>query len=90
MLAYGLEDVLVSLAAVLRGSQLAVLDVQNPRISTLQEEHTVHLGRVMRKNPNVTELYLGKLRMRDEGARQLVDFLLENEARPQNSEAFGL
>mmetsp|Transcript_37095 Transcript_37095/g.58590 ORF Transcript_37095/g.58590 Transcript_37095/m.58590 type:complete len:426 (-) Transcript_37095:70-1347(-) len=74
-------DVLVSLAAVLRRhpSQLAVLDVQNPRISTLQEDHTVHIGKMMRSNTNITELYLGKQRMRDEGARQLVDFLLENK-----------
>jgi len=74
-------DVLVSLAAVLRRhpSQLAVLDVQNPRISTLQEDHTVHLGKMMRNNTTIRELYLGKQRMRDEGARQLVDFLLENK-----------
>jgi len=74
-------DVLVSLAAVLRRhpSQLAVLDVQNPRTSTLQEDHTVHLGKMMRSNTKITELYLGKQRMRDEGARQLVDFLLENK-----------
>ena len=35
----------------------------------------------MRKNLKIRELYVGKWRMRDEGARQLVDFLLENEAR---------
>mmetsp|Transcript_790 Transcript_790/g.2176 ORF Transcript_790/g.2176 Transcript_790/m.2176 type:complete len:414 (+) Transcript_790:38-1279(+) len=74
-------DVLVSLAAVLRRypSQLKVLDIQNPRISTLQEDHTVHLGRMMRTNTTIMELYLGKHRMRDEGVRQLVEFLLENQ-----------
>jgi len=74
-------DVLVSLAATLRRypTQLKVLDIQNPRISTLQEDHTVHLGRMMRTNTTLTELYLGKHRMRDDGIRQLVDFLLENK-----------
>ncbi|CAJ1447263.1 unnamed protein product [Effrenium voratum] len=74
-------DVLVALAAVLRRhpSQLKVLDVQNPRIFTLQEDHTVHLGKMLRNNTTITELYLGKQRMRDDGARQLVDFLLENK-----------
>eukprot|EP00437_Effrenium_voratum_P046792 CAMPEP_0181517650 /NCGR_PEP_ID=MMETSP1110-20121109/64825_1 /TAXON_ID=174948 /ORGANISM="Symbiodinium sp., Strain CCMP421" /LENGTH=513 /DNA_ID=CAMNT_0023647957 /DNA_START=22 /DNA_END=1563 /DNA_ORIENTATION=- len=67
-------DVLVALAAVLRRhpSQLKVLDVQNPRIFTLQEDHTVHLGKMLRNNTTITELYLGKQRMRDDGARQLV------------------
>eukprot|EP00930_Biecheleria_cincta_P021400 TRINITY_DN15880_c0_g1_i3.p1 TRINITY_DN15880_c0_g1~~TRINITY_DN15880_c0_g1_i3.p1 ORF type:complete len:439 (-),score=92.95 TRINITY_DN15880_c0_g1_i3:323-1558(-) len=75
-------DVLVSLAATLLQypSQLKVCDIQNPRISTLQEDHTVHLGRMLRVNTTITELYIGKLRIRDDGIRQLVDFLLENKA----------
>jgi len=60
-----------------------VLDVQNPRISTLQdqpqptskftplmknfffrqEDHTVHLGKMMRNNTTIRELYLGKQRI---------------------------
>eukprot|EP00440_Ansanella_granifera_P050736 gb/GFBE01054988.1/.p1 GENE.gb/GFBE01054988.1/~~gb/GFBE01054988.1/.p1 ORF type:complete len:422 (+),score=119.58 gb/GFBE01054988.1/:1-1266(+) len=74
-------DVLVSLAAVLLSSpsQLKVCDIQNPRISTLQEDHTVHLGRMLRVDTHITELYLGKHRIRDDGIRQLVDFLLENK-----------
>jgi len=74
-------DVLVSLAAVLltSPSQLKVCDIQNPRITTLQEDHTVHLGRMLRVDTHITELYLGKHRIRDDGIRQLVDFLLENK-----------
>lgn len=74
-------DVLVCLAAaILPGHlQLKVCDIQNPRIGTLQEDHTIHLGRMLRVNTHITELYLGKHRIRDEGIRQLVDFLLENK-----------
>lgn len=73
--------VLVALtAALLLGtSRLRVFDIENPRLTTLQEEHVVHLGRVLRVNTYMSELYLGKNRMRDEGIRQLVSFLLENK-----------
>mmetsp|Transcript_26353 Transcript_26353/g.46667 ORF Transcript_26353/g.46667 Transcript_26353/m.46667 type:complete len:449 (-) Transcript_26353:55-1401(-) len=74
-------DVLVSLAATLLTfeSNLKVCDIQNPRINTLQEDHTIHLGRMLRVNTHISELYLGKHKFRDDGIRQLVDFLLENK-----------
>eukprot|EP00929_Paragymnodinium_shiwhaense_P030339 TRINITY_DN17216_c0_g1_i1.p1 TRINITY_DN17216_c0_g1~~TRINITY_DN17216_c0_g1_i1.p1 ORF type:complete len:420 (-),score=145.06 TRINITY_DN17216_c0_g1_i1:173-1432(-) len=74
-------DVLVAVSAVLlTGSHsLRVCDLSNPRIKTLQEEHTMNLGRMLRVNSYLTEIYLGKHRMRDEGVRQLVSFLLENK-----------
>jgi Ran GTPase-activating protein (RanGAP) involved in mRNA processing and transport len=75
--------VLVAVASVLLPSStklnLKGLDLSNPRIQTLQEEHTVHLGRMLRVNTSLTEIYLGKHKMRDEGVRQLVSFLLENK-----------
>jgi len=74
-------DVLVAMAAVLLtgGPQLKVADLEKPMIKTLQEEHTVHIGRMLRVNVHLTEIYLGKHRMRDEGVRQLVSLLLENK-----------
>merc|ERR1712194_976295 len=52
---------------------------ENPRISTKQEDHTVHLGRMLRVNTSISEIYLGKCKFRDEGIRQLVSFLMENK-----------
>jgi len=74
-------DVLVAISAVLlmRTSQLQVCNLENPRIQTLQEDHTVHLGRMLRVDTTLREIYLGKHRMRDDGVRQLVSFLLENK-----------
>jgi Ran GTPase-activating protein (RanGAP) involved in mRNA processing and transport len=74
-------DVLVALAAVLlvNNQSLRALDVSNPRTLTLQEEHTVHFGRMLRTNTGLSEVHLGKHRMRDAGVRQLVSYLLENK-----------
>lgn len=74
-------DVLVATSkALLDGShRLRLCNVENPRIQTLQEDHTVHLGRMLRVNTHLSEIYFGKHKMRDEGVRQLVDFLLENK-----------
>lgn len=74
-------DVLVAMSAVLLtgSSRLKVLNLENPRIQTLQEDHTVHLGRMLRVDTNLSDIYLGKFRMRDDGVRQLVSFLLENK-----------
>lgn len=74
-------DVLVATSAVLLtgNSQLKVCNLENPRIQTLQEDHTVHLGRMLRVDTHISDIYLGKHRMRDDGVRQLVSFLLENK-----------
>lgn len=74
-------DVLVAISAVLLtgASRLKVCNLENPRIQTLQEDHTVHLGRMLRVDTHLSEIYLGKHMMRDEGVRQLVSFLLENK-----------
>lgn len=74
-------DVLVAMSAVLLDcpSQLKVCNLENPRIQTLQEDHTVHIGRMLRVDTHISEIYLGKHRMRDDGVRQLVSFLLENK-----------
>jgi Ran GTPase-activating protein (RanGAP) involved in mRNA processing and transport len=74
-------DVLVAISAVLLtgSSQLKVCNLENPRIQTLQEDHTVHLGRMLRVDTHLSDIYLGKHRMRDDGVRQLVSFLLENK-----------
>lgn len=74
-------DVLVAVAAVLLTDVplLKVCDLENPRLQTLREEHIVHLGRMLRVNTHLFEIRLGKHRMRDEGVRQLVSFLVENK-----------
>lgn len=74
-------DVLVAISAVLlTGSlQLKVCNLENPRIQTLQEDHTIHLGRMLRVDTHLRDIYLGKHKMRDDGVRQLVSFLLENK-----------
>merc|ERR1712070_132692 len=87
-------DVLVAISAVLLAGpsqqqggfeqelpshQLKVCNLENPRIQTLQEDHTVHIGRMLRVDTHISEIYLGKHRMRDDGVRQLVSFLLENK-----------
>jgi len=68
-----------STALLFGQSRLALFNLENPRIQTLQEDHTVHIGRMLRVNTQLQVLYLGKHKMRDEGVRQLVDFLLENK-----------
>jgi len=74
-------DVLVAFSAVLLAgsSQLKVCNLENPRIQTLQEDHIIHLGRMLRVDTHISDIYLGKHRMRDDGVRQLVSFLLENK-----------
>jgi Ran GTPase-activating protein (RanGAP) involved in mRNA processing and transport len=74
-------DVLVAISAVLLtgSSRLKVCNLENPRIQTLQEDHTVHLGRMLRVDTHLHEIYLGKHKMRDDGVRQLVHFLMENK-----------
>jgi len=74
-------DVLVALSAtlLLGHSNLRVLDLERPFVTTLQEEHTARIGRMLRTNTSICEVYLGKHTMRDEGVRQLVDYLLENK-----------
>lgn len=74
-------DVLVAFSAVLltASSRLKVCNLENPRIQTLQEDHTIHLGRMLRVDTHISDIYLGKHRMRDDGVRQLVSFLLENK-----------
>lgn len=74
-------DVLVAISAVLLtgSSRLKVCNLENPRIQTLQEDHTIHLGRMLRVDTHISDIYLGKHRMRDDGVRQLVSFLLENK-----------
>lgn len=74
-------DVLVAISAVLLtgSSSLKVCNLENPRIQTLQEDHTIHLGRMLRVDTHISDLYLGKHMMRDDGVRQLVGFLLENK-----------
>jgi len=74
-------DSLAAIAAVLHvnNQSLKVCDVSNPRIFTLQEEHTVHFARMLRVNTGLSEIYLGKAKIRDEGASILVNSLLENK-----------
>jgi len=74
-------DVLVAMSTTLLLAQpgLKVLSLENPRICTKQEDHTVHLGRMLRVNTGISEIYLGKCKFRDEGIRQLVSFLMENK-----------
>merc|ERR1712187_601515 len=60
-------------------SRLQVCNLEKPMIQTLQEEHTVHIGRMLRVNVHLKEIYLGKHKMRDDGVRQLVSFLMENK-----------
>jgi Ran GTPase-activating protein (RanGAP) involved in mRNA processing and transport len=74
-------DSLVAIAAVLHvnNQTLKVCAVENPRVGTLQEEHTVHFGRMLRVNTGLSEIYLGKHKIRDDGVKHLVSFLIENK-----------
>jgi len=74
-------DALVAIAAVLHvnNQTLKVCGVENPRVGTLQEEHTVHFGRMLRVNTGLSEIYLGKHKIRDDGVKHLVSFLVENK-----------
>jgi len=74
-------DALVAISAVLHvnNQTLRYIDVTNPRVFTLQEEHTVHFGRMLRVNTGLIEVYLGKQKIRDEGTQILVTYLLENK-----------
>jgi len=74
-------DVVVGFASALMSSssKLEVCDLENPRILTLQEEHTMHLGQMLRTNTFLRELHVGKHRIRSDGMRQLAHFLMENK-----------
>jgi Ran GTPase-activating protein (RanGAP) involved in mRNA processing and transport len=71
--------VAISTALMTNRPMLELCNLENPRLSTLQEDHTVHIGRMLRVNTHVQAIYLGKHKIRDDGVRQLVSFLLENK-----------
>uniref|UniRef100_A0A0G4I9Y6 Uncharacterized protein n=1 Tax=Chromera velia CCMP2878 TaxID=1169474 RepID=A0A0G4I9Y6_9ALVE len=75
-------DVLIALAAVLHVNNrtLCILNVENPRLFTLQQEHCTHFGRMLQVNTRLMELYLGKQKIRDEGTQVLVSHLFDNRA----------
>ena len=52
---------------------LRVLDVENPRLFSLQAEHCTHFGKMLAVNPSLTEIYFGKFRFRDSSLELFLD-----------------
>ncbi len=60
---------------------LRVLDVENPRMFSLQGEHCTHLGKMLRVNPSLSEIYFGKFRFRDLSIELFLDDVGHDQSR---------
>mmetsp|Transcript_1771 Transcript_1771/g.6363 ORF Transcript_1771/g.6363 Transcript_1771/m.6363 type:complete len:237 (-) Transcript_1771:385-1095(-) len=72
----------ISIATALneRNRSLLSLNIENPRIFSLQEETTLHVARMLAVNSTLVELKMGKCKIRDMGAHTLVAYgLVRNQ-----------
>ncbi|CAD7922667.1 unnamed protein product [Amoebophrya sp. A120] len=78
-------DALIAISAVLHvnNDTLRVLDVQNPRLFSLQGEHATHFGKMLAVNPSLTEIYFGKFRFRDSSLELFLDDVAVDQQRLQ-------
>lgn len=73
-------DSLVALACALqKNTSLRVLNLDNPRVFSLNDEVTTHIANVIRHHPKLEDISLGKQRIRCSGAAILAEALYENE-----------
>jgi len=56
------------------------LNLENPRIRSIEDETSVHVAKMLARNNTLTALNLGKHRMRDHGCHTLVDYGLTRNA----------
>jgi len=78
-------DALIAISAVLHvnNDTLRVLDVENPRLFSLQAEHCTHFGKMLAVNPSLTEIYFGKFRFRDSSLELFLDDVAVDQQRLQ-------
>ena len=66
--------VLIATAINEANHSLKVLDVENPRLFSKQDETTLHFARMLTQNSCLTDLHLGKHMMRDLGLETLISY----------------
>ncbi|CAD7922126.1 unnamed protein product [Amoebophrya sp. A25] len=78
-------DALIAISAVLHvnNDTLRVLDVQNPRIFSLEADHCTHFGKMLAVSPSLAEVYFGKFRLRDSGLELFLDDVQVDHQRLQ-------
>lgn len=70
-------DSLVDLAAAMcRNTSVRVLNVDNPRLFSWDDELATHYGQMLARHPTLEDLSLGKCRLRCSGVQVMVDALL--------------
>ncbi|XP_072110940.1 leucine-rich repeat-containing protein 34 isoform X7 [Mobula birostris] len=71
---------LIGLATVLNHNKsLKAINVGRPLVYTLQEEMTVHMANMLQVNQSLQELHLAKMGIKDFGAQQLSERLVNNK-----------
>ncbi|XP_043926015.1 leucine-rich repeat-containing protein 34 isoform X1 [Protopterus annectens] len=72
---------LIALATVLtHNSTIKSINLSRPLLYDLQEETTVHMTKMLKVNPSLKELHLGKHEMTDFGVERLCETLLVNSS----------
>ena len=70
---------IIALSTVLhQNKHLRALNLNRPVVFSLQEEVTIHIGRMLRVNQTLRELHLAKFDIRDFGVERLCEALREN------------
>ena len=59
-------------------NSIHVLNLENPRMFDLQESTTFHIAKMIRTNGTLQQLYLGKHKMRDDGAASIAQYMEDN------------
>ena len=73
-------DSIIAICSVLQYNEnLVALNLSRPLIFSIQEEASVHIGKLLKVNYTLEELHLEKFGIQDFGVRRLCDGLLENK-----------
>lgn len=75
-------DVIIALSAVLHigNRTLKVLRIDNPRLSSIQQEFVTHVARMTQINQVLQELRLSRCGIRDDGIETLVSYMFDNRS----------
>ena len=65
-------------SALAQNKTLKAINLDNPRLFSLQEETTVHVAKMLRQNASLVEIHLRKHRMADFGADWIADNVRHN------------
>ena len=71
----GVKSIVAIMAALSEANRtLQVLNIENPRLLSLGDEHNMHTAHMLSTNDVLHSLYLGKVRVRDQGCETLVAY----------------